>query len=360
MKGGLARVEECFAEVEAGFWESYCVWAVERWAEVVKELTVFEWRRAYEELGLEHEPSANGVWFRRDAEKRFRKAPEREQLFRAANHYLVYDEFLWTAVDQWPVEEWAGVYGKGRTTWLVLNLPLPEELEKYRTEKLAALIPRKPHDKEAPLWERIRQLGYELERQRRRAAGLSAELQRARQDRARLETELSLLREEIRALREQEQQRGSAVVEDSARVRRLKGLISELRAEVKRLESLLPTPVIESSTPTQEEPAPAVEEGAVSLPQGYTIAAFGFQKERSEVNGATILWHHGDRWDKEAEVIIAQADAAVILTRTCSHEVMWAVKEYAADTGLLVGYSRGSGVESVLREVAKHRTGASA
>jgi len=68
---------------------------------------------------------------------------ERRNFWKAANRYLVIEEFIWTPIDTWPIKEWVSVYGRERVTYLTLQLPLPEELEKYRTEKLGQIIRKK-------------------------------------------------------------------------------------------------------------------------------------------------------------------------------------------------------------------------
>lgn len=141
-------------------------------------------------------------------------------------------------IDTWPIEEYVRVYGMERITWLLLNLPLPEELERYRSEKLAAVIPKKSSGPQAVLWERIKQLGDELTRQRRRAENLAKQLFEERAEKARLSEELHVLRKEIEQLKNNSQS-ATRNIDDVLRIKRLKTLISELREENTKLRRQL-------------------------------------------------------------------------------------------------------------------------
>lgn len=141
-------------------------------------------------------------------------------------------------IDTWPIEEYVRVYGMERITWLLLNLPLPEELERYRTEKLAAVIPKKSSGPQAVLWERIKQLGDELTRQRRRAENLAKQLFEEHAEKARLSEELHVLRKEIEQLKNNSQS-ATRNIDDVLRIKRLKTLISELREENTKLRRQL-------------------------------------------------------------------------------------------------------------------------
>jgi len=141
-------------------------------------------------------------------------------------------------IDTWPIEEYVRVYGMERITWLLLNPPLPEELERYRTEKLAAVIPKKSSGPQAVLWERIKQLGDELTRQRRRAENLAKQLFEERAEKARLSEELHVLRKEIEQLKNNSQS-ATRNIDDVLRIKRLKTLISELREENTKLRRQL-------------------------------------------------------------------------------------------------------------------------
>ncbi|MDN5331710.1 MAG: hypothetical protein PWP45_935 [Tepidanaerobacteraceae bacterium] len=236
LERGLAKLKDYFSEEEGKFWDEYCRWAVERWNEALKWLADIEWRKAYKELGIDIGANSSPAAYRKDAEKRFTTQEEKEKFWRTANSHLVYFELLWVPIDSWPIEEYVRLYGRERITWLLLNLPLPEELERYRTEKLATVIPKKSSGPQAALWERIKQLGEELTKQRRRAENLAKRLAEERAEKTRLEEELHLLQSEIERLKSEAPSSFPVRnIDDVVKIKRLKSLIHELREEVARL-----------------------------------------------------------------------------------------------------------------------------
>lgn len=348
---GLAKLSDVFKEGEAAFWESFAAWAMEDWPGKLRDLSKPELSLGLSAVGKPVPSEASAAVCRRlalnlqDGEKR--------TFWRAANRHLIEEEFLFDLPDFWDTESWAREYGRGRVLWVLLNFPLPEELERWRTEKLAPLIKKKS----GALWERVRQLGRALDKQRRRAEELSRTVFGLRQETARLQEKVAAEREERRRLLaevEKLRQDGAPADRDRAKLERYKALVRELREEVKRLHSLLPP------RPAPEEPVPEEvrAEPAAGLPDpmevlaGRTVAAFGFQREPWRGDDVRVVWHHGGKWDAEAGSLASGADVLVVLTRLCSHEVMWAAKETAADRGVPVAFSRGSGVESVLRGAA--------
>lgn len=267
-------------------------------------------------------------------------------------------------IDTWPIEEYVRVYGMERITWLLLNLPLPEELERYRTEKLAAVIPKKSSGPQAVLWERIKQLGDELTRQRRRAENLAKQLFEEHAEKARLSEELHVLRKEIEQLKNNSQS-ATRNIDDVLRIKRLKTLISELREENTKLRRQLEElgikevqdiegeheerndEAVEAVGKTQD-----IEEDVLGRIRNKNVAVYGRVGENYD-KGPVIAFYEGDKWDVDAQRLARESDILVVLTRLCSHEVMWAAKEYAADTGKPIAFSRASGVEGIVREVYK-------
>lgn len=354
---GLAKLSEFFRQKEEEFWEEYCTWALSRWRDALKEISPGEWVEGYATLRVPLPGSPSPAAYRRDTEVRFRKESEKAALWRVLNRYLVERELLWLPVDQWPVEEWISRYGRERVTWLLLNFPLPEELERWRTEKLSLAVPKKASGPQAALWERIEQIGRALDRQRRRTEELSRLLAEERSRCADLEEKLAATRAEVTRLREELVERAGGVVrdpEDAKKIARLKALVRELREEVLRLRAMLPKAEPEEpEEPEQEapEPLPAGPEPEEIL-AGKTVVAFG--RAGKPLDGPVrLFWHHGSRWDLDAERLAREANVLVVLTRLCSHEVMWAAKEFAADSGKPIGFARGTGVGSVLWAAAK-------
>lgn len=167
---GLAKLADLFKEKETEFWESFAAWAGEDWPNRLKELSKIELSLGLSAAGRPAPPELSAAAHRQYALRL--QNHERRVFWQAANRHLVEREFLFDPPDFWDTEAWAREYGRERLLWVLLNFPLPEELERWRTEKLAPLVKKKS----GALWERVRQLGQALDRQRRRAEELSRAL----------------------------------------------------------------------------------------------------------------------------------------------------------------------------------------
>lgn len=351
LERGMAKVLPLFEKQGEEFWDKYCRFALEKWRECLSELLPVEFAAAYQKLGYPPlSGSANATAWRRDAAKRLDSNQEKIAFWRAANQKLI-DEFLWDGnVISWPVEKWVKKFGRTRITYIVLHLPLPEELETTRTEKLSLIIRKKSGDT-GVLFERIGHLGRELDRQRRRSEELSRALLELRQEKAATEESLSEARQKIIEL-----QNKKVVYErdpdDIRKIREFKGLIRELRTEVKRLESLIPEQEVQPEE-TEEVIEEAVEERvSLDILKGKTVAVFGWLGEAHDVP-CRVVWHDGDQVDQALERLALDADVYVVLTRFISHEAMWRLKELAIDMDKPILFSKGTNMDIILTRVAK-------
>lgn len=354
LERGMAKVVPLFDKQGQDFWDKYCKFALNNWEECLRELLAVEFQFAYQELKLPVLPGhANTATWRRDAEKRLKTDDDRQRFWRAANQKLI-DEFLWDGnVVSWPVETWVKKFGRKRIIYIVLHLPLPEELEGIRTEKLSLIIKKRSGDA-GVLFQRIAHLGRELDRQRRRSEELSRTLLELRQEKASVEQKLSEARQLIETLQGEKTiyQRDPR---DVQKIREYKGLIGELRSEMKRLEAQLP-PVVSRELEEPEEAetddilAPA-KEVSLEVLAGKTIAIFG-RLSAEQGAGCKLLWHEGSRADQELESIAREADVYVVLTRLVSHEVMWRLKELAIDQEKKIVFSRETNTEKILARAA--------
>ncbi|MEW5952610.1 MAG: DUF2325 domain-containing protein [Bacillota bacterium] len=346
---GLEKKDDCYQEHEKEFWSTYCDHALAKWPQSLRELTTKEFVAVYQALEMPMLPghASTAVW-RKDAEKRI--AGDTRRLFwRLSNRYLVEEEFIWTPIDTWPMEEWVREYGRDRVTYLTLHVPLPEELERWRTKALGKVV-KKRSGESGVLFERIGQLGRDLDRQRNRSAELSRQLSDARQENAVLAEQVGRLRREIGELKSR-----PAVVardmEDVRKIRALKGLVAELRGEVERLAGLLPA-AAEAPEALPEPAAPSREEVDLSVLAGKTVLVAGWPREIIEREGCRMVWHHGDSVDVDLQALARQADVYVVLTRCCSHAAMWWLKEAAIDRDVPVVFARETNVERILEIVA--------
>jgi hypothetical protein len=350
---GLEKKDEHYEAHKNDFWDGYCDFTLGKWPQMLRELTGKEYATVYVEMGLPI-PTANPsptAW-RKDAEKRFVGDDTRRLFWAIANKYLVEQEFIWTPIDTWPMGEWVREYGRERVTYLTLHVPLPEELERWRTKAISKVVKKKSGET-GVLFERIGQLGRDLDRQRSRSVELSRLLGEARQENAAMAEQVGQLKKELAELRS----RPPAVArdqDDMRKIRALKGLVAELRGEVERLTALVHIDEVE----VYETPEDVVVQDApwgkidMSVLAGKTILVAGWPREIVEAELCRVVWHHGDNVDVELQAQARRADVYVVLTRYCSHAVMWWLKEAAIDRDVLVLFVRETNADRILEIVA--------
>jgi len=351
---GLAKAKDHYQENSEDFWANYGQFAFEKWSSLLKDLTDKEFAFAYHQLELPL-PSTSSVisvaaW-RKDAEKRISTDEQKISFWRSANNYIVEEEFVWAPIGQWPMEEWIKIYGRERVTYLTLNIPLPEELEPWRTKALAKVI-KKRSGETGVLFERIGQLGRDLDKQRNRSLELSRQLSETRQENATLTEQVGKLRQENVTLRNKPLE----VIRDpgdTRKIKSLKGLVAELRAEVEKLTGLLPAEIIIQDTSSIiEETIDETKEPAIDL-VGKTILIVGWPRE-TITDECLVLWHDGDGVDAKLQSLANDADIFVVLTRFISHQAMWWLKEEAIEQDKPIIFVRETNIERIL-EIVKTR-----
>jgi len=364
LERGMAKVEPLFEEREEEFWEGFCREALARWREYLAELRPEEFQAAFQELGLELlPPNASSAAWRKEAQKRLVSEEEKKRFWKAANRRMI-EDFLWDGnVPSWPVERWVKEYGRRRVSYVALHLPLPEELEPARTEKLGRILKKQSGDG-GLLFERISHLTAALEKQRRRAEELSVQVMRLRQEKAELERRLNEARRQIEEL-----QATRKVVhrdpDDVRKIREYKALIAELREEIVRLKQQVkesPEEVPEPEIAASDEPTEKIsflenlkepdEDSGLELLHGKIVAIFGRLGPKIDVP-YTVLWHEGNRADQKVESLAHEADVLVVLTRLVSHEVMQKLKELAEKLSKPISYSRETGLKRILLDAAQ-------
>ncbi|QNB45446.1 DUF2325 domain-containing protein [Thermanaerosceptrum fracticalcis] len=350
---GLAKIKDHFKEHEKEFWQNYCTFAVEKWQVVLKEINEKEYLEAYRTLGVPLQPStANLHAWRRDAEKRFQSKTEKEIFWRAANQYIIHHEFLWTPTDSWPMDDFIRLYGRERVTYLTLHIPLPEELEKYRTIKLSQII-KKRTGETGVLFERIGQLGRELEKHKKRAGQLGQTVLELRKEINKLQEELAQTKRELA--------RKPVVVdrqaEDARKIKEFKGLIRELREEIERLRNKLPQEEKEHSFEEDQmenkQQETAQPETDLSVLAGKTVLIVGWPNEETKGENCKIFWHDGDKVDIKLQALLKEADILVFLTRFGSHAAMWWLKEQAIEENKPIYFVKSRNVQRILQDIAE-------
>jgi len=324
---GLAKINDHFKEHEQVFCENYFNFANEKWHDILKELNDSEYVGAYKTLNLPelHSTASTHAW-RKDAESKFKIEAERRAFWNAANRYLVYEEFVWTPIDTWPMDEWVRKYGRERVTYITLQLPLPEELKEYRTEKLSKII-RKKSGETGVLFERIGQLGRELEKQKKRSFQLGQTILELRQENSKLQEQLAQTRRQL----EVKPVIIDRQADDARKIREFKALIREQREEIERLSALIPRETEPEGSAEEIGMVPAVtKEADLSTLAGKSILIVGWPNE--EINDSyRVVWHDGDKVDTKLQALAREADLFVFLTRFGSHAAMWWLKEEAIE-----------------------------
>lgn len=344
---GLEKIPDVWEKGKEVFWERYYAWALDCWKKVITELGIKEMSAGCQAVGVSLLPASASVAAWRKFVRKNIQEKQKSDFWQAANTEMVEKDILWMFPDYWDIEKLVKRYGRERIRYVMLHVPLPEELEKWRTEAIAKLVKKKTTGDTGVLFERIGQLGKELDRQRRRSQELSQQIRKERQQRAELEGKLSVLRQDLEA----EKEGGKVFVRDAddiRKIRSLKGLIRELRAEVERLNGLIPEPVEDEPGDQQME---EVEVADLSHLEGKTVAVFGRLGEAEEVEGIHILYHDGDRVDLAMGRVAREADIWVILTRLVSHRLMWRLREEAADRGKEIRFVRETGVRRILEQI---------
>lgn len=347
---GLEKVKDVWEEGKEAFWREYSAWAMEDWRKAVSELAIPELVAGCQAVGMPLLPGSASVAAWRKAVREMEEE-NRRKFWQVANTWMVEESILSKNPDFWDMDQLVKRYGRERVRYVMLHVPLPEEFEKWRTEAIAGLVKKKKTGDTGILFERIGQLGQELDRQRRRSHQLGLQLRAERQQRAEMEGKLSGLRQELEAAEE-----GRRVIhrdpEDIRKIRSLKGLVRELRAEVERLNALIPEPE-EEPTIEEEEPRQVEEEQAAdwSHLEGKTVAVFGRLGDVEEVEGIRVIYHDGDRVNLAMARAAREADVWVVLTRLVSHGVMWRLKEYATDQGKEIRFVRETGTKRILERI---------
>lgn len=169
---GLEKVSDVWENEKAEFWHGYCQWAMEDWRKAVSELQAPEIAAGSQAVGISLLPGSASVAAWRKAVREL-EDEKRSAFWQSANKYMIEESILYVYPDHWDIDRFVKRYGRERIRYVMLHVPLPEELEKWRTEAIAKLVKKKQSGDAGVLFARIGQLGKELERQRRRSEHLS-------------------------------------------------------------------------------------------------------------------------------------------------------------------------------------------
>ncbi|WP_158630126.1 hypothetical protein [Cohnella sp. AR92] len=344
---GVAKWVEYIADHSDSFWQQFEAHAHEHWTGIIVELTKQDFEEAYGTLSLTTlGPQATVSKYRRDVEAKIVSEASRRSFWRAANQRM-YQHLVEIGIEAWDVKNAIKLYGRERVRFLILQLPIPEELEGIRSQAIGELVKKESGD-QAFLYRRIKQLSSRLDKS-------LVSSNRYHQQSMDLQDKLAAAYRTIEQLEAERVEAFRPDTSQTSKIERLKGLITELKTENKRLNSLLPV---------EEIPTPPIEENVVTIPQvdpseeaslveGKTIGVLGGWPRQADARyeSCTLMLHDARRLDPAFYAILRAADAIIVWTEFISHEAMWEIKEWAADRDIPVNYLRGMNLERALREI---------
>lgn len=344
---GLAKIKENFSQEEDVFWDRYCNFAISKWQQIIKEISIEEFVQGYKKMELPLLPrtATTTVW-RKEVFEKFKKPLEQTRAWKAFNKFLVEGEFIWCPIDSWPMKEFLKKYGRERVVYLTLHIPLPEELEKWRTIKLSQII-RKQSGETGILFERIGQLGKELEKQHKKSSLLGTR-------NIELQQKVSEQKREIQELSQQKQTIVHRDPNDIWKIKQLKSLVKDMYEEIARLT---PEEAKETIEKSEQEKTPLIEHREekvdFSVLKGKTVGIFGWPRKTVENKYCKTIYHDGDTADIKLASLVREADILVVLTKYIAHKAMWKVKELAVDYDKPVYFLKETNLDRILAIVAK-------
>ena len=350
---GQERRFDVFKEQEADFWEKYTAYALAHWRDMLNELVDFEFRDAYRALGIETN-ARTIAQYRKDALNRFRTTEEKQQFWRAANHYFVYDHLLDIGPIGWVLEKDVKHYGQKRMRYIVLHFPMHESLETFRTELIGRLVRKEKGDNKF-LFRRIGMLTDELTRTKNKLSNAFEQVEKLKAEKSKLEEKLSAAYGQI----EKEQERKTVIQRDPAdiqKIHELKSFVGELLAELKQKNQLL-SELRQEKVHSPVELSEQEDESTDALErlQGKTVAIIGGwrQEQAQQEYPCQVLVHPGDRLDVEFYRTLKQADVMIVLTQFISHMAMWEAKAYALQHDVPIYFVKGLNIPKLLLEVTR-------
>ncbi|TCJ98226.1 UNVERIFIED_ORG: uncharacterized protein DUF2325 [Anoxybacillus amylolyticus] len=356
MEEGHRNRHKIFQEQESRFWEEYNAYACSKWKELLHELNDFEFRDAYQALNIP--VSFKSVaQYRKDAMTRFSETSERMKFWQAANHYFVYEHVLGGGFFGFDAERTAKAFGRQRTRFVVLHLPMDESLELLRTMWIGGLVKKEKED-HAFLFRRISILTDELTRLRQKNLSLVKRMEEMKGDLRKLEERLAAAHKTI----EQERQRKMEYrrhPDDVQKIREMKQWISELIQEIKMLRSQNEEESLQEEAVLDETPIKTQEiandEEVLEILRGKTVGIIGGDRkeEKKGLYPCQVLFHHGRTRDPAFERVLKESDLLIVLTQFVSHLTMWEVKAYALEEEKPIYFLKGLNVHKLLTETAK-------
>ncbi|WP_240420341.1 hypothetical protein [Paenibacillus periandrae] len=340
---GLSKWNDFIVDQSGSFWEQFVNHAIKHWNDFISELSKQDYEDAYIACGWKLlDPKSTVFMYRKNAAVLLAEGSKRE-FWRFANHRML-RHFIDLGIEAWDIKNDIKLFGRERVRYIVLNLPIPEELEGLRSRSIGELV-KKENSEQAFLYRRIEQLSGRLEKSNLRANRLQQEV-------GNLQDRLGIAYQDIENLKEDRfevrQETGQ-----SKKIERLKALITELKEENKNLYNRLSDNDEINTYPdiNDLQISNDVEDCNEHL-EGKTVAFFGgWRSELRKEFGCKVILHDGKRHDPEFFSALRSADVYIVWWEFISHDSMWEIKEWAADRGIKVFYLRGMNIEKALQMI---------
>lgn len=342
-----------FKQHEETFWKDYTDYALANWRVFINELNDFEIKDAYQKLGIK--TSANTLnQLKKDVLNRFKKKMEKEEFWKEANHYFIYNHLLELGFLAWDLKLDIKDFGENRIRFIILHFPLNEVFEESRTEWIGQIIKWKKGDNDF-LFRRISMLTNELNRTRNKIDKYVHHIEMLKLEKAKLEEKLSKAYADLRKEKEKEIH-FERDPDDIRKIRQWKSfaeeLLQELRQKEKIIQELQPKlETVHEAVTLEEKEDPLSDIGVLADKKVFIIG--GNRKEQSQKEyPCEIMTHTGEKRDPTFYQLLSKADVIIILTQFISHLTMWEAKAYATDNDIPIYYMKGLNIPNLLQKVS--------
>ena len=350
---------EIFKEKENEFWDDYTNEALVKWRDFINELNDFEIKDAYQKMNID--TNANTVnQLRKEVLTKFKTVKEKQEFWRYANEYFIYEHLLEIGAMGWHIEADIKTYGINRMRFVILHFPLHESYETLRTEWIGSIIKKNKGDNDF-LFRRIAMITDELNRVRKKLNDAIHKIEVLKIEKSELESKLSKSYNEIREFKEQVKTLNvKRDPRDIQKIHELKSFIAELIDELKEKQR-----IIEELQPKQKENEDVFLEedeiegnnknNNIEKLKGKTVFIVGGnrQKQANKEYPCKVITHEGSISDPDFYRMLRQADIIAVITQFVSHAVMWETRSYAIENDTPIYYVRGLNITKILSEISE-------
>lgn len=359
---GVSKQKSTFTQHEEEFWEAYTAFGLDIWDRICRELTIKEMNDALITLECSHFRSKENLSeLRRDVKKYCKTVKEKRQFWREVNRELVYEIYASASPKDWEIEKGKEIFGIERTKYLVLNFPLPQELERFRVKHLIKVI-KNPQAETKMLVDRLTHIESQHTNLIQRYQSAIRQMQKERAEKYQLEEKLAELYEKQRMAELQIPITSERNSDDLWKIQEYKGLISELKEMNRQLlvqvnHNRAEGTYEETEAYTDLDDSEAEDTKLdFSILEGKTVGIIGGyrRKEQEEdIDGCHIMKHSGEKMDAAFYDLLKKSDVIAVITNYISHAAMWEAKEWAIDVGKPIVFVTSINIKQILSDVLK-------